>query len=747
MKKTPEHDGRQSSSVERGPISRSQGGLFINELSMSPLRLSKVATEALPLTPIQRNNSTSKSSRSEPFHRIERGAAAQHPSSSPAPATTTNQRLAIETPPPPTGPLQLSKIATESLPLTPVQSGSRNNSNNSGPKTTTHTSTAPSRSTTTVTMHTPPSTAASSNGSGEKKTTPPQGVVQKVEIDDNPYPTRGRMRIRSTGPAARTSIGEHTPVLNSSNSSGSGSGGNSTTESNTAISKRAVVRAEITSPAAVRQQERDRARSQSATRSRSVTRSDPTAASTITKRTSTPNGHRRALTDSNAATTILRSPPAAITPPPTNRSHQTPTSTSKPLEQNGARKGRMSFGSSNSTPSAPTATRSRSRSPAGAATSRSTLLPSTTTTRNNSRTVAPAPQVQQTRSQPRKFSLPGASIEQITTAQQAQQAQRGNNSRLRGGTVSSKVNTSVVPVRSPNASGPRRSLSSSSLNTQGTGSTGTGSRSSTPTSTSSTGGQNGRLSRQSSFKRASSGSGVPAPAAAAPVKDRSLTLVQLKSVNPFPLRSSSSPRHSLESSNSFRASPKGTGSPGQKQQSPSTIPKRFFDDGQPSPLTRKPSYSRQSYPLGPERSPKLVVDVTSPAGDAAEDGFSPVSLMHGKSHRLFQPPADAIPYQSCSAPLRFMMSMIHLSQESISGVYDSANYNPSPMHFPRSPKSVAKYLMRGVDTQLDKTRLDRDKFSREASRDDADQGSGRTETTRATMSSTDTFDQDDGSQG
>jgi hypothetical protein len=133
-----------------------------------------------------------------------------------------------------------------------------------------------------------------------------------------------------------------------------------------------------------------------------------------------------------------------------------------------------------------------------------------------------------------------------------------------------------------------------------------------------------------------------------------------------------------------------------------------------------------------------------------ESMSSPVSTMHAKTHKQFQLPPGAVQYSPSVHSVPLMMSMAHLSQESISGVYESANYNPSPMHFPRSPKSITKYAMRGADG-ADKTRLsiERDRADRpegylEAAKDDTDQGSGHTETTKASQSSGDSLDIDAG---
>jgi hypothetical protein len=129
--------------------------------------------------------------------------------------------------------------------------------------------------------------------------------------------------------------------------------------------------------------------------------------------------------------------------------------------------------------------------------------------------------------------------------------------------------------------------------------------------------------------------------------------------------------------------------------------------------------------------------------------------MHTKTHKQFQLPPGAVQYSPSARSVPLMMSMAHLSQESITGVYESANYNPSPMHFPRSPKSIAKYAMRGSDgsdkTRLSIERVDRSDFRAdrpevypEAAKDDTDQGSGNTETTKASQSSEDSLEMDGG---
>jgi len=113
---------------------------------------------------------------------------------------------------------------------------------------------------------------------------------------------------------------------------------------------------------------------------------------------------------------------------------------------------------------------------------------------------------------------------------------------------------------------------------------------------------------------------------------------------------------------------------------------------------------------------------------------------------LWQPPAEAVVFTASSAPQRFLLPMAHLAQEAISGVYDSANYNPSPAFFMRSPRAASKYTQRVAEAQRDRERQaqqaqwlaeaagqneDTNKEDKD-DKDDNDQGSGFTDTTNAT---------------
>lgn len=110
-----------------------------------------------------------------------------------------------------------------------------------------------------------------------------------------------------------------------------------------------------------------------------------------------------------------------------------------------------------------------------------------------------------------------------------------------------------------------------------------------------------------------------------------------------------------------------------------------------------------------------------------------------KSLRIWSPPPEAVLFTASSAPQRFMLPMAHLGQESISGVYDSHNYNPSPAHFLRSPKAAFKYSQRAAEAQRDREKQQQQQYWRSAAsstsgtiEDNTDPGSGRTETTNAT---------------
>lgn len=112
---------------------------------------------------------------------------------------------------------------------------------------------------------------------------------------------------------------------------------------------------------------------------------------------------------------------------------------------------------------------------------------------------------------------------------------------------------------------------------------------------------------------------------------------------------------------------------------------------------------------------------------------------------MWQPPAEATVFVASSAPQRFMLPMAHLAQEAISGVYDSANYNPSPAFFMRSPRAASKYTQRVAEAQRDRERqAQHAQWLAEAeaaaaqnddtNKEDNDQGSGLTDTTNATSS-------------
>jgi hypothetical protein len=81
-----------------------------------------------------------------------------------------------------------------------------------------------------------------------------------------------------------------------------------------------------------------------------------------------------------------------------------------------------------------------------------------------------------------------------------------------------------------------------------------------------------------------------------------------------------------------------------------------------------------------------------------------------------------------------MMSMAHLSQESISGVYESANNHVGP-RLSRGDKTTPKYVMRGADGVPAAHGRSSERLPG-SPREDNDQGSGHTATTYATVSST-----------
>lgn len=301
------------------------------------------------------------------------------------------------------------------------------------------------------------------------------------------------------------------------------------------------------------------------------------------------------------------------------------------------------------------------------------------------------------------------------------------------GKSTTRVNVTVVSVPHTTVKLVKRN-SSSSLSTQGSGSA-TGSRSSTPTSVSgsSTGTATSRLSRS------------------APKISPSM---QIKSANPYPLRSSS-PRTSLEGSPMsppFSSTNSGDGA-WVENRSPSRRRSTDGVSGIPGPSSWNKTINSAPTLRGRNSTGGTGVrpNVASPRGAQSQDynngesdqeSHSPNSHPPNKFQKLIHPPPEAVPYQPVVIPRRFMQSMAHLGQEAISGVYDSQNYNPCPQHHPRSPKVLAssRFSFRLSDTELSPNNSHHKLTLGSGSPDDADQGSGHTETTQASNSSRDTVD-------
>lgn len=165
----------------------------------------------------------------------------------------------------------------------------------------------------------------------------------------------------------------------------------------------------------------------------------------------------------------------------------------------------------------------------------------------------------------------------------------------------------------------------------------------------------------------------------------------------------------------------------------------------PSPKPDSVTKPRSSYPGGmsrptPPSTPSNVSNSTS-NGEGEESYYSHSKLV---AKGMWQPPLEATVFVASSTPQRFMLPMAHLAQEAISGVYDSANYNPSPAFFMRSPRAASKYTQRVAEAQRDRERQAQQVQWRaeavavheeEANREDNDQGSGLTETTHASNTS------------
>jgi hypothetical protein len=490
----------------------------------------------------------------------------------------------------------------------------------------------------------PLSEAALRSSASAEKRSPPHQGSARKFEMREDYPERGRMRIRGANIPRTSAVEGVTPAA-------------------PAASGRS---ASVDVRAAPASAQRDRQ-----PRSASVTRSDPSAGK-LRSGPATPAPVTRALTESAAAS--YRSPPGKAV---NNRAAV------KTPESSGPKRGRTSFGGSGNKPTV-VSNGGTVRSPvASLATKAGSSVKSAPANALNSRRLSGSgvgKDKEVTPKKPltpkeRKFTLPGAPVTPPQTSATKQPA---------------KVNTSIVAVPSTRRLTPNRT-SSSSLSTQGSGSA-ANSRSSTPTS----------LGGSSSGGRSSRKGGTPNRGR------NSLTPTQLKSQNPYALRSSSSPRHSLDGSPSFSPKPA-------------------------SPLVRTISAPRGSF--SSSNSPYANGAFSPTAGESDHESVSsPVSVVQNK---LLQPPADAVPYQSSTAPLRFMMSMAHLSQESISGVYESANYNVGP-RLSRGGKTTPKYVMRGADSPAAHGRSSERLPG--SPREDNDQGSGHTATTHATASSNDSDD-------
>lgn len=221
--------------------------------------------------------------------------------------------------------------------------------------------------------------------------------------------------------------------------------------------------------------------------------------------------------------------------------------------------------------------------------------------------------------------------------------------------------------------------------------------------------------------------------------------VQLKSNNLHPLRKVPSPR----------GSPDGAVSP----VGPSHA---FFPPTPPNNTTTNRRVSEGGAPkssavraVNKGASPSLKPDSASKARSSYPGCISRNATGHALSSNTaahsnetvcaWTPPVEAVAVTASSSPLMFMQPMAHLGQESISGVYDSLHYNPSPAFFLRSPRAASKYnAQRAAEAQRDRDRQQQDQWQAEthtalrvcvesSSKDEGDQGSGRTDTTNTTQ--------------
>lgn len=529
----------------------------------------------------------------------------------------------------------------------------------------------------------------------EKKSSPHQhhGSARKFEMKEDPYPERGRLRIRSASISRTSAVESVAPPSAAAQINGRGASHASDHTSNHPMP-------------AHRERERAAAHPQ---RGASVTRSDSHAASV---RAATHTGpaslgahstHTHTASGNSAAT--YRSPPGKANR--TNGSNRGTPADRTPNGATSAKRGRTSLGSTGTgavrSPMVTGAGTAKSPAPA-----RSTTPSSTGARRKSDGVKDIAPKKTPTQKE-RRFSLPSPTGP-VTPPQPATTS---------ASKLPARINTTVVAVPTSRTLTPNRTSSSSLSTTGSLGASGSApnSRSSTPTSRSGVStGSGSRVSRRG---------GTPNRARS------TLTPVQLKSLNPYPLRNSLSPRHSLEGNFS---SP--TETPSSQTRSPTSA----------SSAGRSASAPRGRLSASKPMSP-YAAEASSPSlGESDRESLaSPISVVHVQN-RLLLPPPEAVPFQGSTRPLLFMMSMAHLSQESISGVYDSANYHVGPRHLSRGGRSgQQKYVMRGAESVPAAQARTPERLSLPlpgSPKDDYlhDQGSGNTATTLASASSYDSGD-------
>jgi len=392
---------------------------------------------------------------------------------------------------------------------------------------------------------------------------------------------------------------------------------------------------------------------------------------------------------------------------------------------------RSSFGSTVSAPAYTPLTKSPPNkgyqgSSTSSLSSRSSLGPTTgvkspaNTTSTRAKSPAPAAARSKSPAPTSRAKSPSASVNRLTIKGAANlPGPSSAGPAWQGSTrTPSKANLNVVPVSLPSRSPHGSSTNSISSN-------GSGNRSTTPT--------NSRLSQ---------GAGKGAGSHFSPNGT-----VQTKSNNLHPLRKVPSPRSSPDGA----VSPMGSSAsffPPTPPNNPTTN-RRASEGGAPkstngarasnksASAALKPdsaSKPRNSYPGGLTRSP---------AGHAPN---SSTAAHSNETVCAWTPPPEAVAFVANSSPQPFMQPMAHLGQESISGVYDSLNYNPSPAFFLRSPRAASKYnAQRAAEAQRDRERQQlQDQWRAEStpalqvcvessSKDEGDQGSGRTDTTNTTQ--------------